>query len=186
MDDSWGGVAFDWAHGEQRPVTRRPATARDRLVLLLETYGEAVQTLGGRGDGNGDHVPAMSQMWHAGCSRKCASSGQPCRSSYAELERALHRMASERPKQWRQVNAQYVWPSTRTIDVVVGVRSHKGGLTAKIPRRTVVPAQGIVRYNGRIRRKVVESGISYLLGTMFGGRHELIQLPRELWEEVAA
>lgn len=73
-------------------------TKRDTIIELLKHYREAQETLGSAGDnGSGEGQPwRMPKAWNQ---------------SYRELERCLHVISGERPKQHRQLMARYVDPT---------------------------------------------------------------------------
>ena len=92
-----------------------PTTTRSKcetLVEMLYRYREAQETLIHSGEGSGGHVPQMPLTWN---------------SSFRELERCLHLLSEERPKQTRMLLARYV-DATQTRKRLHGRRDGKGVL----------------------------------------------------------
>lgn len=85
-------------------------TKQETLIEMLKQYREAECTLLHTGDGSGGHTPQMSVAWN---------------SSFRELERCLHVLTGERPKQTRMLLARYV-DSTPTRRRLTGRRDSKG------------------------------------------------------------
>lgn len=68
-------------------------TRKETIVELLRRFREAECTLVKSGEGSGGNTPQMPLSWNA---------------SYRELERCLHVLSEERPKQTRMLLARYV------------------------------------------------------------------------------
>lgn len=85
-------------------------TKQDTLIEMLTRYREAQETLLHSGDGSGGATPMMPRTWN---------------SSYRELERSLHILTGERPKQTRQLMARYV-DATTTRKRLIGKRDSRG------------------------------------------------------------
>lgn len=87
-------------------------TKKETLIEMLKQYREAECTLLHTGDGSGGHTPQMSIAWNH---------------SYRELERSLHVLTGERPKQTRMLLARYV-NATQTRRRLTGRRDSKGAI----------------------------------------------------------
>ncbi len=96
---------------------------RDRVIRLLETYGEVVGISTGDVIGDGDGLPGMPPAYREG--------------SYRELERCLALLAAERPKQHRQVRAAYLDCQYALRDVRARIQGPQGKLIWMSQRRRV-------------------------------------------------
>jgi len=152
----------------------RVLTARDLVVELLRTLVQAENAWHSGSGGGG--VIRLPSIYNEG--------------SYAELERSLIQMRDGPSRRlWWHLSSRYLWGLERN-EVVRYKRTTKGPL-AELPPRSelliaieVLPkALMLVRlytWSKDVDPKLVDKGLEELLGLMYGGNTEKIQLPQEL------
>jgi hypothetical protein len=146
----------------------------ERVVVLLETLNEARDGDGSIvqwGEQMGARMNVHGSLWHSTCreaKHDCLKPGKRCLSSYAELERVLGVMRTERPSQFFHVTERYLRCSQIPKNVRTGTRVEHGKAVPVYERRLVTSWSPVVRLE-KVRR-----GVEWLAGAMVR-----VELPAE-------
>jgi len=155
-------------------------TKREIIVEMLRRFRDAQETLC-VSQGGGAGVSLMPKTWNQ---------------SFRELERCLHALSAERPKQARMLLARYVDP-TVSRRKLVGRRNAKGEVVfAKLPPHSEIRSYAQLPERGHahewdailaswpkwVQPKAVESGVDRVCA-LFAGEPFL---PAEFLDAVAA
>lgn len=134
------------------PMEGRPA-AVERLLL---SYRDLTENATPQGPSTGSHIPLTPHARTCGVlhheNRVCTCHLR----SVHELERLLRRMRSDRPKQYRQLQARYIMATPATKDVPVK-RKAKNGKTV-----TVLERQSVLILHAPVRREIVRKALEWL------------------------
>jgi hypothetical protein len=155
-------------------------TKTERVIVLLETLNEARDgdgSLGYSGEQKGATMNVHGSLWHSACreaKHDCLKPGKRCLSSYAELERALAAMRSERPSQFFHVTERYLRCSQIPKNIRTGTRVEQGKAVPVYERRLVTS------WSPAVRLEKVRRGVEWLAGAMVR-----VELPAEYRDAMA-
>ena len=152
----------------------RVLTSRDLVVELLRTLSEA-ENAWHTGSG-GEGVIRTPTIYREG--------------SYAELERCLIQMRDGHlRREWWHLSSRYLWGMEHN-EVVRYKRTTKGPLAELPPRSELLISIEVLpktlmlvrlyTWSPEVDPRMVDQGLDELLGLMYGGDTEKIQLPQEL------
>ena len=155
---------------------------RDRIVLLLTSYRDALEGWAHSPEpGSGRHESVLLRLpalWYAG--------------SYLELCCSLLRMREAEPQLYSHLARRYLTCEVRPMTVPVH-RSKRGArpilgknmeLVSGAAPHTGRQARVVVRrWSSKVKPELVEEALAFLERDMYGGRSDLIRVPRELLDE---